>query len=57
MLTMVIRTFTLNPNHYDEIKGANVFTEEAPQAGWYLKGFYGEQTRFYLARVGPIWGH
>ena len=42
---------------YDNIKDANVVTEDAPYDGWFLKGFYGAQTRSFLSRVGPIWGH
>ena len=42
---------------YDEVNDAQVVAEEAPKGGWFLKGFYGAESRYFISRLGPIWGH
>ena len=42
---------------YDEINDAHVVVEESPKGGWFLKGFYGAESRHFISRLGPIWGH
>lgn len=41
---------------YDSLTDAQTVGEAAPAEGWELKGFYGAETREYMARLGPIWG-
>ena len=41
----------------DVWKVSEVANLVAPLDGWFLKGFYGAQTRSYVARLGVIWGH
>ena len=41
---------------YDSLADVQTVVEATPAEGWELKGFYGAETREYMARLGPIWG-